>query len=101
MNKIGFYMKSAPFTSSRAATLHNLARAAIEKGIQVFVFLDMDGVFQVMNTQKSLEVLEVPRVKFDDLIEKGATVYVCGTCLTERGLYDPELYNQGIKLGNM
>ena len=101
MSKIGFYLKSAPFSSSRSRTLHEIAKAAIDKGHQVFIFLDLDGVLNVVNTQKSLEVLEVPRVRFDDLIEKGATVYVCGTCLTERGLYDPDLFNTGIKTGIM
>lgn len=101
MNKIGFILKSGPFTSSRCNTVHDLALAALDKGMQVFIFLDLDGVLNVLNTQRSLEVLEVPKVKFDDLIEKGAIVYVCGTCLTERGLYDPELFNAGIKTGIM
>lgn len=99
MNKLGLFLKSAPFTSARGNTLLSIAKAAIDKGIQVTVFLDLDGVLQVLNTQKSLEILEVPNVKFSDLVEKGAIVYVCNTCLNERGLFDPELFNQGIRIG--
>lgn len=81
--------------------MYHLARAAIEKGIQVSLFLDLDGVMHPIETQRSVEVLDVPKIRINDLLERGARVYVCGTCLNARGLFDPDALKDGIISGNM
>ncbi len=101
MPKLGFYLKSAPFSSTRGETLYHLALAALDKGIQVILFLDLDGVLHTVNTQKSLESLEMPKDRFFTLIERGVSIYICSTCLCAFGLLDPDLLLEGVKVGNM
>ncbi|MGV8119641.1 MAG: DsrE family protein [Candidatus Xenobiia bacterium LiM19] len=101
MSKLGFYLKSAPFNSTRGETVYHLALAALDKGIQVMLFLDLDGVLNTVSTQKSMESLEMPKDRFITLIEKGASVYICSTCLSAFGLIDPDLRVEGVKPGNM
>jgi sulfur relay (sulfurtransferase) complex TusBCD TusD component (DsrE family) len=101
MAKLGFLLKSGPFTSSRGDNFFELANAALDKGVQVFAYLDLDGVLHSVETQRSLEVLGLPKDKISELITKGATIYLCSTCLNERGLTDPDLLVEGVKIGNM
>jgi sulfur relay (sulfurtransferase) complex TusBCD TusD component (DsrE family) len=101
MAKLGFLLKSGPFTSSRGEDLYHMAGAALDKEHQVKIFLDLDGVYQAMDTQKSLEVLELPKDRFSDLIQRGATVYICATCLTARGLHEPGTLIDGVKTADM
>jgi len=101
MSKLGFYLKSAPFNSTRGETVYNLALAALDKGIHVTLFLDLDGVLNTVCTQKSTESLEMPKDRFFTLIQRGASIYLCGTCLSSFGLIDPDLIIEGVKVGSM
>jgi len=99
--KLGFLLKSGPYTSSRGEDLYHMASAALDKEHQVSIFLDLDGVNHVNDYQKSLEVLELPKDWFTELIQRGATVYACATCINARGLHEPGTLVEGVKIGSM
>lgn len=101
MSKIGFIMKSGPYSSNRHEILYQLADAAVKKEHEVSIFLDLDGVLLAVNTQSSLEQLELPKDRIQDLVEKGINVYICKVCLDARGLNKPDMLIKGVKTGNM
>lgn len=101
MAKLGFLLKSGPFASPRGEDLYHMAVAALNKGHEVYAFFDLDGVYQALDTQKSTEVLELPKDRFAELIAFGATIYLCTSCLTLRGINDPEILIDGVKVGSM
>lgn len=97
MSSLLFVYKEEPFGSSRFNTLYSLAMAALEKGLKVDVFLDLEGVYCTAANQASYEVLTLTKDKFAELIEYGASVYICKICSGLRGLSHQDMHVEGAK----
>ena len=78
-----------------------LADALLDRAIKVRVFLMNDSV------DLARDIAKPPDDYFDlgqmlkDLIAKGVTVKVCGTCRTRCGIYKNEPYFEGAKEAKM
>jgi len=96
-----FIYKKSPYTESRFDTFCNLAVSALQKGLDVNIFFDFDGVLNTIAEQQSYESLLLPKDKISDLIDSGARVYLCGVCAAMRGLKSSESHIENVKFVSM
>lgn len=82
---IGFLFFSGPYQSQSPETACKLAKAALDKGIKVQIFLYMDAVNCVLENQKKIEGIFNIGESFEELVERGALIRVCNLCLVVRG----------------
>jgi len=94
MPTISFLFFSGPYQSESPETTIELARAALEKGIDVKIFCYMDAVNCVKTGQKKVPGVTNIEEQFRDLIMKGADVRLCTLCMLVRGTKD---YIEGAK----
>ena len=101
MKSLFFIYKNSPFTESRFETLCNLAAIALQKGLEVKVFFDFDGVFNTVVDQQSYESLMLPKDRITELIDSGVSVYICKVCSAARGLKAANLHVENAKFASM
>ncbi len=94
MPTISFLFFSGPYQSESPETTIELARAALEKGVDVKIFCYMDAVNCVKTGQKKVPGVTNIEEQFRDLIMKGADVRLCTLCMLVRGTKD---YIEGAK----
>lgn len=94
MPTISFLFFSGPYQSESPETTIELARAALEKGVEVKIFCYMDAVNCVKTGQKKVPGVINIEEQFRDLIMKGADVRLCTLCMLVRGTKD---YIEGCK----
>ncbi len=81
---LGILLLSGPYTYQNSETLYELARAAVEKGHEVKVFLFVDGV----NNAKLGQDPDPDRPMNDrlqELADMGVEFQACGLCTSARG----------------
>lgn len=101
MKSLFFIYKSSPFTESRFDTLCNLAAVALQKGLEVKIFFDFDGVFNTVVDQQSYESLLLPKDRITELIDSGVAVYLCSVCSAMRGLKSASLHVENARFASM
>ena len=76
-----------PFHYELVEHCFKLARAAVEEGHKVSIFLFMDGVYNLLNTQNG-EVFKVKTTheEITKLMEMGVKVTCCKLCTELRGV---------------
>lgn len=94
MPTVSFLFFSGPYQSESPETTIELARAALEKGVDVKIFCYMDAVNCVKTGQKKVPGVTNIEEQFRDLIMKGADVRLCTLCMLVRGTKD---YIEGAK----
>jgi sulfur relay (sulfurtransferase) complex TusBCD TusD component (DsrE family) len=85
MTSISFLFFSGPYQSQACETLSGLAKAALDKGIEVKIFCYMDAVNALIKQQKKVEGVINVEECFTELIEKGAEIKLCTLCMLVRG----------------
>lgn len=101
MAKIGFLLRTGPYQHQNYDTVYNLAKAALEKGHQVQIFMYLDGVYNLIKFQKFSEMSILPKDKFTELVQMRAKILACGTCTNARGLENGRDFIGGVKVGGM
>jgi len=85
MPTISFLFFSGPYQSESPETTIELAKAALEKGINVKIFCYMDAVNCVIVGQKKVPGVTNIEEQFRELIAKGADIRLCTLCMLVRG----------------
>ncbi|MEO0106367.1 MAG: DsrE family protein [candidate division WOR-3 bacterium] len=94
--RIGFLITGGPYTFEHLDTVYYLSKAAIEKGINVDIFLYLDGVIALNKNIKSPGERHIPSM-LKELAESGAKIVACGDCAHFRGLFRDNVV-EGTKL---
>jgi uncharacterized protein involved in oxidation of intracellular sulfur len=101
MHAILFIINAAGYGSENVYNALRLARALLdEPENQVKVFLMGDAVICVKKGQKTPDGYYNLSKMILSLIQKGAHVNVCGTCIDARGIEEKEVI-EGVQRGNM
>ena len=82
--KVGFLVRTGPYTSENIDTFYEIAKRLVEKGHSVSVFLYEDGVINIDKDIKSPQERNIAD-RMRELVEKGVEIIVCGTCAKFRG----------------
>ena len=85
VKSIGFLFFSGPYQSQSPETTCKLAKAALDKGFKVQIFLYMDAANCVLENQKKIDGIFNIGESFEELVELGALIRVCNLCLVVRG----------------
>jgi tRNA 2-thiouridine synthesizing protein D len=99
MAKLGFLLSSGPYRRQNLETVAGIAEAALRKGHEVSIFIDLDGVYAPVRHQYFLDLPALPRELFESLVRKGAQIVVCGVCLGARGLESARDLIEGVRVG--
>ena len=62
------------------------------------MFLFMDGVYNVLATQRFPAMQQLPKDCFKSLLDDGAEIYACEVCTYNRGLEEGKDYLSGVKI---
>ena len=81
---LGILLNTSPYTFQNSHTLYDLAKAALEKGYGVKVFLFVDGVNNAKLGQDPDPDIPMEK-KFQELAEAGVEFQACGLCTSARG----------------
>ncbi len=101
MAVVGMMLTEGPWQTERWETATKIAKAALDKGHEVRMFLYLDGVYNPIKLQHFPDFDRQPVDSFKDLIAKGATIVTCGICTNARGLQDGKDYIEGIKAAGL
>ena len=82
--KVGFIVRTGPYTSQNIDTMYKLVKALLKKGHEAEVFLYEDGVINMDADIKSFEERNI-KDRIIELINEGVKVTACGTCAKFRG----------------
>ncbi len=81
---LGILLLTSPYTFQNSHTFYEFAKAAIEKGYGVKVFLFVDGVNNAkLNQDPDPDVPMNERIQ--ELADMGAEFQACGLCTSARG----------------
>lgn len=87
MGNLLMVISDTPFQSERVDHALNIAETALDKGHEVSIFLFMDGVYNMVITQRGDAFKLMPiNVRLRGLLEKGAKVNCCRLCKDLRGI---------------
>ena len=89
-----------PYGNEKPWNAFRLASTAISEGIDVQLFLMGDSVASAKTGQKTPDGFYNMEKMLSALLNKGAEVKVCGTCINARGLDISELV-EGVGRGSM
>lgn len=94
MGNLLIVLSDTPFQSERVDHALNIAEVALDKGHEVSIFLFMDGVYNMISTQKGDAFNLVPvNARLRNLMENGAKVNCCRLCKELRGLVESVTLN--------
>ena len=97
--KIGFILRTAPYSNQNSDTVFELAKRAIEKGHNIEIFLYEDGTLNMRNDVKPTGERDIP-ARFAELIALGAKIVGCGVCAKFRGIARENIID-GAKISGM
>jgi tRNA 2-thiouridine synthesizing protein D len=87
MGKLLIILCEAPFQSEQVNYALKIAERALEKGHGVSFFITMDGIYNLITTQKGKALQIKPIVeRFKELMVKGARIICCKLCMELRGV---------------
>ncbi len=81
---LGILLLTSPYTYQNSHTFYDLAKAALESGYGVKVFLFVDGVNNAKQGQDPDPDIPM-NDKFQELANAGAEFQACGLCTSARG----------------
>jgi len=87
LGKLLMILGKPPFHYELVGHCFQLARAAVEEGHKVSIFLFMDGVYNLLNTQSGdIFKVKTAHEEINDLVELGVKVTCCKLCTELRGV---------------
>ena len=87
MGKLLIILCDTPFQSERVEHALKIAETALDKGHEVSFFLFMDGVYNMLTTQKGEHFRVTPvSERLKGLMAEGAKVTCCRLCAELRGV---------------
>lgn len=87
MGKLILLLGDTPFQSERVSHALNLAKAALQIGHMVSIFLFMDGVYNMVTTQRGdLFKIESITSELAGISKMGARIVCCKLCTELRGV---------------
>ncbi len=98
MTHFGLVLTGGPYQTQRWETAYRISSAALDRQDKVTIFLFMDGVYNVLSTERFPAMERVPKDYFSGLIQKGATIHACEVCANNRGLEEGKEFLPGVKL---
>lgn len=99
--KMGIVLTEGPVQTEHWETATKIAKAALEKGHSVEMFLFLDGVYNLIKTQAMPEVEQQPVDSFRDIVDLGGRIVACGVCVATRGLDGRKDFIEGIEVGGL
>lgn len=84
------FLATSPYSSENTATALKLASAALDKGAEVNLFASGDGVYNFSRGQEA-SGLPNPERGFQELMQRGLHVELCGSCLRLRGIEETDI----------
>jgi sulfur relay (sulfurtransferase) complex TusBCD TusD component (DsrE family) len=101
MGNLLIILSETPFHSDKVEKALRIAEVAIKKTHDVSIFLFMDGVYNILNTQDGSPFKLMPIYKrIQELMDSGATIYSCKLCKILRGIEDNSIPD-GIVVGGI
>ncbi|MFW9990714.1 MAG: DsrE/DsrF/TusD sulfur relay family protein [Candidatus Odinarchaeota archaeon] len=86
MMKLGIMITGSPFDSFRWLTGYRIAKAALDKGHEVLIYLYLDGTSIPVKTQVIHGHEELlPYKHYQELCDLGAEILACAVCTDARG----------------
>ncbi|MCJ7618131.1 MAG: DsrE family protein [Desulfobacterales bacterium] len=96
--KMGFLVRTGPYTSENVDTFYELSKRFLKKGHQVMVFLYEDGVVNVDRDIKSPQERNIAE-RMKELGNMGAEIRLCGTCAKFRGQTKADIIDEAKHAG--
>ncbi|MHA1934037.1 MAG: DsrE/DsrF/TusD sulfur relay family protein [Candidatus Thorarchaeota archaeon] len=81
---LGIMILTGPYTYQNSHTFYDFARAAVDKGYEVKVFLFVDGVFNAKLNQEP-DPDRPMNERLQELADDGVVFQACGLCTSARG----------------
>ncbi|RKZ28134.1 sulfur reduction protein DsrE [bacterium] len=97
--KLGFVVRTGPYTSQNIDTAYELAKRALAKGHSVEIFLYEDGVLSMNKYINSPDERNIAG-RMSELIQSGARITGCGLCAKFRGI-KKDMIIENTKLSGM
>ncbi|MDG7007081.1 MAG: DsrE family protein [Nitrososphaerota archaeon] len=98
MTRFGLVLTGGPYQTERWETAFRIVDAALDRGDGVSLFLFMDGVYNVLATERFTAMDELPKDRFRRILERGGEVYACEVCTNNRGLSEGRDFVEGVRL---
>ncbi len=92
-------VRTGPYSYQNIDTVYQLAKRALKRGHEVFIFLYEDGTLNADADIKSLEERNIAE-RIRELLEMGARIGICGTCAKFRGQTKKDVL-EGVKYGGL
>ena len=99
--KLGILLTEGPFQTEHHETATEIAKAALEKGHEVEMFLFLDGVYNALSTQAMPYAKNQPVDSFKKVLSLGGKIVACGVCVAARGLDGGKYFIKGIAVGGL
>jgi sulfur relay (sulfurtransferase) complex TusBCD TusD component (DsrE family) len=89
MGNILIILCDTPFQSDRVDHALKIADVALKRNHEVSIFLFMDGIYNMLNTQDGspFKIITTSQ-RLSELMVKGAKIFCCKLCKILRGLED-------------
>jgi len=105
LDRLFIILGETPFQSELVNHVYNIANTALEMNHEVSIFLFMDGVYNMLNTQSGENFKVKPSFEeLQALIDKGAKITCCRLCKELRGVTDSlissDIITSGVALIN-
>lgn len=89
MGNLLIILCDTPFQSDRVDHALKIAEVALKKDHRVSIFLFMDGVYNMLNTQDGAPFNVVASSqRLSELMDRGAKIFCCKLCKILRGIED-------------
>ncbi len=92
--KLGLMLMRPPYTYQDVDTAYHLAKAAMEKGHEVKIFLYVDSVIAANREINSGSERNLAK-RLDELTKMGVEIKICGVCVQYRGIKRGQLIEKG------
>lgn len=99
--KLGILLTEGPFQTQHHQTATEIAKAALEKGHDVEMFLFLDGIYNVISTQAMPYAENQPVDHFKEVLRLGGKIIACGVCVSARGFEGGHDFIEGAEVGGL
>lgn len=99
--KLGILLTEGPFQTEHHETATEIAKAALEKGHEVEMFLFLDGVYNALAAQAMPYAENQPVDHFKEILGLGGKIIACGVCVDARGLESGKNFIEGVKVAGL
>jgi len=101
LGKLLIILSDPPFQSERVEHALRIANTALDKGHRVSFYLLMDGVYNIITSQKGEAFRVMPiSERLKELMVKGTRVTCCKLCMELRGL-EESMIPEGVIVGGI